>query len=51
MEVFESYVAALSGTWFHPGLGGAGLMLGLDDPRSLFQPKVCYSVIFVSSVS
>lgn len=26
------------GTWFNGGLDSAELMVGLDDPRGLFQP-------------
>lgn len=27
------------GTWFNHGLGGAGLVVGLDDLKDLSQPK------------
>jgi len=39
------------GTWFSGGLNSARLMIGLDDFKSLFQPKrFYYSMILVSNV-
>jgi len=30
------------GTWFSGGLGSVSLMLGLDDLKGFFQPKLFY---------
>ena len=30
------------GTWFSGGLGSVRFMVGLDDLKSLFEPKSCY---------
>jgi len=43
LEVFKRCVyVTLRGTWFSVGLGSAGLMVGIDDVKGLFQPKQFY---------
>lgn len=42
LEVFKTCVGGHLGTWFNGGLASAGLMLGSDGHKGLFQPKRFY---------
>lgn len=40
LEVFKKHAGVTLKTWFRGGVGSAGLMLGFDDLRGLFQSKL-----------
>lgn len=45
LEGFKGCLDVDLGIWFSGGLGGAGLMVGLDDLRGIFQHKLFYDSI------
>lgn len=42
LEVFEKYLDVELGMWFSGEHGSAGLTLGIDDLRGVFQTKQLY---------
>lgn len=47
LKVFKGHAGKCLQTWFSGGPDSAGLMVGLDDLRDLFQTKPFYDTVFL----